>query len=309
MEVACVLIPESELRAAGEARRLPREDVWEDELRALEGIGAGVESERPGEAFFAVGGLRGIHGGRRAGVVEAALGAVDLAARIGIAPTRFAALSAARAGVGPVPPQRLHELLDPLPVATLVPRLGLGEREGEDFAETLRRLGVGTLGALTALSPSRVADRFGPPGLAALRLARGEEPPLCPRRPREELAAEIELPEGTAGEQLDRALELLVDRFLASPQRKGRTLLGLRLGALLADGDSWSVEQGLGRPPPPERPLRMVRAPPPAYRPSPAVPPRSRALSTGPPAGEQMEISARAHDPRLHRLGDAARQV
>src|SRR4051794_22805530 len=309
MEVACVLIPESDLRAAGEARRLPREDVWEDELRALEGIGAGVESERPGEAFFTVGGLRGIHGGRRAGVVEAALGALDLAVWTGAAPPRFAALSAARAGAGTVPPQRLRELLDPLPVATLVPRLGLGEREGEDFAETLRRLGIGTLGALAALSPSRVADRFGPPGLAALRLARGEEPPLRPRRPREELAAEIELPEGTAGEQLDRALELLVDRFLAAPQRKGRTLLGLRLGALLADGDSWSVEQGLGRPTASERALRMVLAPHLADLPSPAITLRLRALSIGPRAGEQMEISVRGHEHRLHRLGDAARQV
>ncbi|HEY5977024.1 MAG TPA: hypothetical protein VIT85_04130 [Solirubrobacterales bacterium] len=310
MEVACVLVPDSELRAVGEARRLPREDVWEDELRGLEGIGAAVESERAGEAFFAVGGLRGIYGGRRAGVVEAARRALSLPARIGVAPTRFAAFATARAGEGVVVPERLREFLDPLPVAALAPRLDLGEREREGLLETLKRLGVDTLGTLAALAPARVADRFGPPGLGAHRLARGEEPPLRTRRPHEELAAAIELPEGTAGPQLERALELLVDRFLAVPQRKGRTLLSLRLGALLADGDSWSVEQGLGRPTASERALRMVLAPRLEDLPSPAVTLRLRALSIGPPASEQMAMAAvRGHEHRLHRLDDAARQV
>src|SRR5438128_10739409 len=35
------------------------EALWERALRRLEGIGAAVESARPGEAFFAVEGLRG----------------------------------------------------------------------------------------------------------------------------------------------------------------------------------------------------------------------------------------------------------
>jgi hypothetical protein len=36
-------------------------------VQRLEGVGAAAESERPGEAFFAVAGLRGIHGGDSAG--------------------------------------------------------------------------------------------------------------------------------------------------------------------------------------------------------------------------------------------------
>src|SRR2546430_6143290 len=36
--------------------------IWEHTLRDLEGIGAAVESERAGEAFFGVDGLRGLHG-------------------------------------------------------------------------------------------------------------------------------------------------------------------------------------------------------------------------------------------------------
>src|SRR6201996_6745444 len=51
--------------------------------RALEGIGAAVETERSGEIFFSVGGLRGLYGGDVAGVVAVAEGAV--AAALGVA--------------------------------------------------------------------------------------------------------------------------------------------------------------------------------------------------------------------------------
>ena len=50
------MVPEAVLRAVGEERRSAPEDVWEDELRRLEGIGAALESERAGEAYFAVDG-------------------------------------------------------------------------------------------------------------------------------------------------------------------------------------------------------------------------------------------------------------
>jgi protein ImuB len=309
MEIACAIASDSVLRAAGEERRRPAEDVWEDELRRLEGIGAALESERAGEAFFAIDGLRGIHGGGRAGVVAAARRAAALPVRIGVAPTRFAAFAAAGDGERAVPAAELSEFLDPLPVAALTSRLDLDEREAEVFVETLRRLGIATLGALAALSPRRVADRFGRLGLRALCLARGEEePPIQPRRPHEELVAEIELPEGTAGSRLDRALELLVDRLLAAPQRRGRTLLGLRLGALLSDGGSWSAEQGLGRPTASARVLRTVLAPRLEGLPAPATSLRLRATGLGPPAGDQMELSVRGQE-RRHRLGDAVREV
>src|SRR3954454_3269107 len=38
-------------------------DAWEHIVTALEGIGAGVESERPGMGWFEERGLRGVHGG------------------------------------------------------------------------------------------------------------------------------------------------------------------------------------------------------------------------------------------------------
>ncbi|HEX2391737.1 MAG TPA: hypothetical protein VHI77_02335 [Solirubrobacterales bacterium] len=274
-------------------------------VRSLEGIGAAVESERSGEAFFAVDGLRGIHGGETAGVLAAARqavaaagrGALEAPVRVATGPTRFAAFVAATGWRRPVP------------VAALRIRLGVAEREAEEFLTALERLGIATLGALARLSPDQVADRFGPLGLRALRLAHGEDEPLRPRVPHEDLAEEIELPEGTAGRQLDRALELLVDRLLALPQRRGRTLLGLRLGAVLAAGGSWSIEQGLGRPSASSSVLRRVLLPRLEELPGPALALRLRALGLGPAAADQLELAVGGAGPRRRRLSEAVREV
>jgi protein ImuB len=201
--------------------------------------------------------------------------------------------------------------LSDLPVAALKDRLGLPEREAGNLVETLERLGIGRLGELAALSPGQVADRFGPPGLRALRLARGEDELLActVHGAWEELVEEIELPEGTAGSQLERALELLVDRLLAAPRRKGRTLLGIRLGATLGDGGSWSVAQGLGRPTASARALRALLLPRLEELPAPAVSLSLRATRLGQPAAEQLELSARGDEYRRHRLAAALREV
>jgi protein ImuB len=205
----------------------------------------------------------------------------------------------------------MQTFLSGLPIAAIAGRLGLPEREAGKLVETLRRLGIGTLGELAVLPQDHVADRFGPPGLRALRLARGEDELLVVHRRGswEELVEEIDLPEGTAGSQLERALELLVDRLLAVPQRKGRTLLGLRLGALLGDGGSWSVAQGLGRPTVSARVLRAVLLPRLGELPAPAVSLWLRAVGLGPRAAEQLELSVRGDEHRRRRLGAALREV
>jgi protein ImuB len=312
MEVACVLIPESAFADPVEAAELT-----EELLRALEGIGAAVESERAGEACFAVDGLRGIHGGETVGVLGAARAAVARhgaaglrgEARIGAAPTRFGACVAARRGEAVVPPDRFGGFLAALPVSALAGHLGLPPAETGDLLETLRQLGIETLGKLAALAPARVADRFGRPGLRARRLARGEDTPLRPRRAREELSEQLELPEGAAGGQLERALELLVDRLLAAPQRRERTVLGLRFGARLSGGGSWSVDQGLGRPSASARVLRSVLSPRLEALPGPASALRLSALGLGSPLGDQLELSVRGEEPRRRRLGAAIREV
>lgn len=201
--------------------------------------------------------------------------------------------------------------LSDLPVAVLADRLGLPEREAGSLVEALGRLGIDSLGELAALSPDHVADRFGPAGLRALRLARGEDELLVPsvHGAWEVLVEEIELPEGTAGSQLERTLELLVDQLLAAPRRKGRTLLGIRLGAVLGGGGSWSVAQGLGRPTSSARALRALLLPRLEELPAPAASLSLRAIGLGPPAAEQLELSAPGDESRRHRLATALREV
>ena len=184
------MVPEAVLRAVGEERRSAPEDVWEDELRRLEGIGAALESERAGEAFFAVDGLRGIYGGRLSGVVEAARRAAAMPLRIGVAPTRFAAFAAAGDGEEVVPAGSLARLSRPppgrRPDPAARPRRARGGGLRRDPAD-------GSASAPWGRSPpwrrpgSPIASARS--GCAPCGLARGEEPPLRPRRPHEELAA------------------------------------------------------------------------------------------------------------------------
>lgn len=329
MEIACVIdgTPATPLRPGRSGGSRPGRADLDDPValaerteaaaRALEAIGAAVESERPGEVFFALDGLRGIHGGDRAGVIAAARqalrptpGSAGGAVRIGVAPTRTAAFAAAHRRDGSVVhPAGLHGFLAPLRVAVLRHRLEAPAPEVEALVLALERLGLDNLGKLARLAADQVADRFGPLGLQARRLARGEDEPLRPRVPQEELAEQLELPEGTAGQQLDRALELLVDRLLAAPQRRGRTLLGLRLGAVLDGGGSWSVEQGLGRPSASARVLCRVLTPHLEGLPGPASALRLRALGFGPAAADQLELEVGGEEPRRRRVGAAVREV
>jgi protein ImuB len=320
MEIACVI----DCRLATPARpghsgglRPGREflddpvaaaELTEAAARALEGIGAAVETERAGEVFFSVGGLRGLYGGEVAGVMAAARDAIGAEVLIGVAPTRTAARAAAEQGLATVPASRLAGFLGSLPTSVLVDRLD-DPRAGAELVASLERLGIVKLGGLRRLTLDQVADRFGPLGLAALRIARGEEEPLRPRVPHEDLVCEIDLPEGIAGSQLDRALHLLIDRLLAAPARKGRTLLGVRLGARLCGGGSWSVDQGLGRPTAAASSLRRLLVPRLEGLPGPAEALRLRALGFGPPAADQLVMEVGGAEPRRRRLGAAIREV
>jgi protein ImuB len=321
MEIACVIdrrlaTPERPGHSGGlRPGREPFADpvaageLTEAMARALEGIGAAVEVGRIGEIFFAVDGLRGLYGGEVDGVTAVAREAVGRPILIGVAPTRTAARAAAERGEPAVPRGRLARFLAGLPATVLVDRLGGTEREAEELVASLGRLGIETLGALRRLTADQVADRFGARGLRAWRIARGEEEPLRPRVPREDLVEEIELPEGVAGSQLDRALELLVDRLLAAPARKGRTLLGVRLGARLCGGGGWSVDQALGRPSAAAAVLRRLLLPRLEALPGPAEALRLRALGFGLPAADQLVMEVGGSELRRRRLGAAVREV
>lgn len=296
-------------------------EIWEAVCGRLEGIGAAVEASNRGEAFFAVDGLCGLYGGTPSGVLLAARGAAGVPVRIAAAPGRFAAaLAAARGRRLPrairregseaiIGERALARFLRPHRVGVLRGRLGVGEPKEGELIGALQRLGISTLGRLGELTDDQLADRFGSVGLRALRLARGEDEPLRPRAPREDLQAEIELPEGTAGAQLDRALGLLVDRLLAEPTRRQRTILALRLSAPLCGGGSWSVEQGLGRPSASPATIGSLLLPRLETLPGPADALSLRALAFGPQSADQLELSIEGEEPRRQRLSAAVREV
>jgi protein ImuB len=183
------------------------------------------------------------------------------------------------------------------------------EWERAEVPDTLERLGVRTLGELAGLPDAAVADRFGQPGLRVLRAARGDEPPLRPRRRGEDLVERLELPEACSGTQLGQALEMLVDRLLAHPARRGRTLRRLRLGALLAGGGSWRAESTLREASADRDRLRLALSPKLAELPGPAAALSVRALELGAVAHAQPSLERSPAERRRARLGEAVRQA
>ncbi len=282
-------------------------DEWERLLVALEGIGAAVEPGRPGLAAFDSRGLFNLHGGTVEGVIAAARRALGTPARLGAAPSRFAALAAAsRARVrrSEVAPSKLAPYLAPLPVGLLAHRA-----ETAALPDTLERFGIHTLGELAALPRAALADRFGTAGPLARDLARGKDSPLRPRRPSESLEERLELPESASGQQLERALGLLIDRLLARRERRGRPLRAAVLGAKLVEGGSWrtrvTFREALADP----RRMRLVLAPRLNELPAPADALRLKAEGFGPPAGDQRSLLAEAAVVRAARLKEAVRQA
>lgn len=288
------------------------ERAWERVLRSLEGIGAAPESSAPGLAFFDADGLLGVHGGLER-TVAAARRAVRAAtagrgARVGGGPSRFCALAAALdAG------SHRALLLDGAPA---VRRLGaqpvslLGHREDlRGLVEPLQRLGIATLGELAELSQDALADRFGETGLLAGALARGVEGPLRPRVFEESLEEFMQVGEAGSGPMLERVLGVLVDRLLARPERRGRTLRAMSLSARLLEGGTWRERVVLREPISDSMRLRLALGLRLGALPAPAAELGLAVESFGPPAGEQRTLLDDARTRRLEGLRGAAAQL
>jgi protein ImuB len=205
--------------------------------------------------------------------------------------------------------REVRTFLSPLPASLLGTRLDPEGPRGHELVAALERLGVKTLGMLAELPEDAVADRFGALGSKARRLARGEDEPLRPRERHEAPFEVVELPETAAGPQLERALALLVDRLLADPVRRGRTVRALRLGARLAGGGGWRSEVALRRPSASPELLRVALAPRLVELPGPASALVLEATELGPEASDQMELGSRESERRRERLAEAVRQV
>ena len=294
-----LLVPPDPERAA---------QAWEAVLGALEGIGAAVEPAAPGEAYFDAAALRRMYGGNVEGVLARARRAVPAPSRWGVAASRFCAYAAARAarpgrGAKSVPPGAERAFLAALPVTLLPAPLGA------ELAPALERLGIRTLGELARLPASHLADRFGRQGLRAGELAHGRDTALRPRSPGERLSEEIELPEAASGLQLQRALELLIDRLLARPERRGRALRALRLGARFVERGTWRRDVPLRQAHSSRERLRLALLPRLGELPAPIERLSLTVVAYGPPVADQLSFQRPDEQERRNRLAEALRQT
>jgi len=281
--------------------------AWESALCALEGIGAAVESTQEGVAYFEADGLRGLHGSD-ADTLAAARRVLGRPAKIGAGPTRFCALAAALASRGRrakiVNAHGSHAML----TATSIDLLGRRE-ETTMLVEPLRRLGVRTLGELRGLGAAAMSDRFGDPGIFAYGLAAGADTPLAPRTLEDALSESLHVGDASSGTMLARVLGVLVDRLLARPQRRGRTLRAVVLSAGLDGGGTWREQvvfrEALGDG---ER-MRLALSTRLALLPAPAQTLRLEVERFGPAGGEQQALLERDIQARRERLREAVQQV
>jgi protein ImuB len=285
--------------------------LWGAVLDRLEGIGAELESDHAGAAYFVAGGLEGIHGGDLAGVLAAARRVLGAGARFGAAPSRFAAHAAALQ-VRPRPGRHykvveeraVRDFLAPLPVGLLRTRLEL-----QALPDVLERLGIRTLGELAALPSRAVAERFGHPGLLALDLSRGRDTPLEPRRPSEPVVERLDLPDAASGQQLERALELLIARVLARRERRGRSVRALAVSARFVAGGTWRTAVTLRHASAEPARIRLALAQKLAELPAPSESLALEVEAFGPPAQDQGRLLDEADSVRRSRLGEAVRQA
>ena len=280
-------------------------DAWEGVVTRLESVGAQVETTLAGVACFEADGLRRLHGGSLEGVIAAVRRALAVPARIGAGPSRFCARAgAARARSRRAEVVQGEEELRAASVAMLrtVP-------ETAALVEPLEQLGLDTLGALSRLDRSVLADRFGRSGERAWELARGRDTPLRPRVPGEVLQETLELDESASGEQLGRALELLVDRLVARRERNGRTLRVVVLSARLVEGGTWRERMVFREPSADAGRMRLVLAQRLATLPAPAEALRLAVERFGPPHQAGRALFQDSAAVRRDRLLEAVKQA
>ncbi len=222
-----------------EERTARYESIWREVAAALELVAFTVELVEPGVAHVDVEELLTSYHSVE-GVIEAVLQAAPAALepRVGVGGSRFVALLAARQaapGQGLVVGERgLTDFLDRQPAGAL-----------PVSPEMLRRLdvlGFQTLGELRALRRPAVAAQFGPEGVRAWELARGEDTrPLRPRpraeRMEERLHLEVPLSSRPA---LAAAWQQTLSRLVRRRSFRGREARRLVLSAETERGQRWT---------------------------------------------------------------------
>jgi nucleotidyltransferase/DNA polymerase involved in DNA repair len=285
-------------------------------VRALESIGAAVEPAAPGLAYFEARGLRSLHGTDDATIVaarRAGWSAARRPLRVGAGPTRFCALALALAARPRRPlvvggregaVRAARRWLAGQPVDLFAHR-----RQTAGLVAPLRRLGVHTLGELQRLGRDALADRFGAAGALAHRLACGDDEPLHARRAPERVRETMHVGDASSGQALQRVLGVLVDRLLARPERRGRTLRALVLCARLLAGGGWRERVVLRQALADSRRVTLALTARLALLPAPAAELGLEVECFGPPGGEQQALLDHARSARAGRLEEAVAQA
>lgn len=236
-------------RLCPDLRTHPRDEpaeerAFEPVVQAVEDVAAGVEVVRPGLIAIAAPGPARYHGGESrlallireavadvgvpapgAGQADDADPADPLGCGVGIADGTFAAGLAARLPVDEpliVPPGGSAAFLAPYPLRVF---------DRPELTGILERLGIRTLGDLAALPVADVANRFGPVGVQAHRLAGGLDPrPPAPRRPGEDLSSlHLFDPPAERDEQVLFAAKTLADDWRDGLAAAGVTCASVRI--------------------------------------------------------------------------------
>ena len=119
----------------------------------------------------------------------------------------------------------------------------------------------------------------------------------------------IDLPDAASGQQLERALELLVARVLARRERRGRALRSLAISARFVAGGTWRTAVTLRRASADPERILLTLAPKLAELPAPAESLGLEVEAFGPPAQDQGRLLDEAAAVRRGRLGEAVRQA
>ena len=148
-------------------------------LEVAETFSPRVEDDGDGVAFVDVSGTERIFGGSELELGKAAIAAIEaigLPARVGVAASKLASRIAAELPPSPtiVAPGEEASFLAPLPLARLSPEL--------EAADMLQRFGLTSIGDLARLPENEIASRLGEIGRDLHFAARGIDPrPLIPR--------------------------------------------------------------------------------------------------------------------------------
>lgn len=174
-------------------------EVSRQVFRLLEAFTPLIEPVSVDEAFLDVTASEALFGPGptiAARLQEEIRAATGLTASVGVAPNKFLAKLASDlqkpGGRVVITRDRVHELLDPLPIGRL---WGVGAATAARFEQ----LGIRTVGRVRQTSRQVLIDHFGAAGEQFWRLARGEDDrPVCPDAQAKSISHEVTFPEDVA---------------------------------------------------------------------------------------------------------------